>query len=157
MLINMFAMDDRTAYIEFIEHRYFGSVTAGDVDGVLDCFDDNADIVIRHGDLPERRFSPSPRHGQDKLLSFYQHLCANYNCWFGDFHHTIDIDEQLAASRFTVRLNPKANGLYAAFPEQQLLNCNFFEFADSRIKFMLIYYSNRTEGSADKPTGYPKP
>ena len=150
-------MDDRMAYIDFIEHRYFGSVAAGDEGGVLDCFDDDADIVIRHGDLPERRFSPSPRPGQDKLLNFYQHLCANYSCWFGDFHHTIDIDEQLAASRFAVRLKPKANGLYAAFSEQQLLNCNFFEFTDSRIKFMLIYYSNPAEGNADKPTGYPKP
>ena len=150
-------MDDRSAYIEFIERRYFGSVTAGDLDRVLDCFVDNAEIVLRHGDLPERRFAPSPRPGRDNLLSFYQHLCANYTCWFGDFHHTIDIDQQRAASRFNVRLNPKANGLYAAFPEQQLLNCNFFEFADGKIEFMLIYYANLAEGDADKPTGYPKP
>ena len=149
-------MENRAAYIEFIEHHYFGNVTTGDVERVMDCFVDNAKVVIRHGDLPERRFASSPRSGQNNLLNFYQHLCDNYACWFGDFQHTIDIDAQRAASRFRVRLNPRPDGLYSKFPVQQLSNCNFFEFTDGRIKYMLIYYANPANGDGEKPTGYPK-
>ena len=149
-------MENRDAYIEFIERHYFSNVATGDVDRVLDCFVNDAKVVIRHGDLPERRFAPSPGSGQDDLLSFYQHLCDNYTCWLRDFHHTNDIHAQRAASRFSVRLSPKPNGLYSKFPEQQLSNCNFFEFTDGRIKYMLIYYANLANGDDEKPTGYPK-
>ena len=148
-------MHSRSAYIDFIEGRYFGGVASGDLNGVLACFADDAQVVIRHGDLPERRYSPSPGPGQEELLSFFRHLCENYDCWFGDFRHTIDLDKQRAASRFIVRLNPKPDGLYSEFPEQQLMNSNFFEFDDGRITFMLIYYANTGDSDYEKPTGYP--
>ena len=35
------------------------------------------------------------------------------------------------------------------------MNSNFFEFADGRITFMLIYYANTGESDYRKPTGYP--
>lgn len=149
-------MENRAAYIEFIEHLYFGNVANGDVERVMDCFVDNAKVVIRHGDLPEQRFASSPRSGQDNLLNFYQHLCDNYTCRFGNFQHTIDINAKRAASRFCVRLNPRPDGIYSKFPVQQLSNCNFFEFANGGIKYMLIYYANSANGDDEKPTGYPK-
>lgn len=147
-------MKDRTAYIDFIERRYFGGVSAGDLEAVRDCFADHAEVLIRHGDNPERRYSPSPGPGQEPLLSFFEHLCGNYDCWFGEFHHTIDVDEQRAASRFVVRLTPRPDGLYADHPVQQLLNSNFFEFAGGRITFMMINYSNAA--GPNTPTGYPQ-
>ena len=103
-------MQTRSAYIDFIERRYFGGVASANLDQVLACFAADAQVVIRHGDLPERRYSPSPGPEQEELLSFLRHLCRNYDCWFGDFRHTIDLDKQRAASRFTVRLNPKPHG-----------------------------------------------
>ena len=147
-------MKDRSAYVDFIERRYFGKVSADDLKGVRDCFADDAEVLIRHGDNPERRYSPSPGPGQEPLLSFFEHLCGNYDCWFGQFRHTIDVDRQRAASRFAVRLTPKPEGLYADHPQQQLLNSNFFEFADGRITFMLINYAN--VGASEAPTGYPR-
>ena len=147
-------MKDRAAYIDFIERRYFGGVSAGDLEGVRDCFADDAEVLIRHGDNPERRYSPSPGPGQEPLPSFFEHLCGNYDCWFGEFRHTIDVEGQRAASRFAVRLTPRPGGLYADHPVQQLLNSNFFEFADGRITFMMINYSNAA--GPDTPTGYPK-
>ena len=146
-------MKDRSAYIDFIERRYFGNVSADDLQAVRDCFADDAEVLIRHGDNPERRYSPSPGPGQEPLGSFFEHLCGNYDCWFGHFRHTIDIDRQRAASRFVVRLTPKPGGLYADHPTQQLLNSNFFEFAGGRISFMLINYANAA--GPDTPTGYP--
>ena len=148
-------MQDRAAYIDFIERCYFGSVAAGDLGGILECFAEDAEVLIRHGDNPERRYSPSPGPGQEPALSFFKHLCENYDCWFGHFRHTIDFQNRRAASRFTVRLTPKPDGLYAAYPKQQLLNSNFFEFADGRITFMLIYYANIGAIDSQTPTGYP--
>ena len=148
-------MQNRSACIDFIERRYFGSVAAGDIDAVMDCFAADAQVLIRHGDQPERRFSPTPGSDQEPLASFFEHLCANYDCWFGDFTHTIDIGRQRAASRFKVRLTPRPDGLYSEFPVQQLMNSNFFEFDGARITFMLINYANTGESDSPKPTGYP--
>jgi len=148
-------MQDRPAYINFIERRYFGSVAAGDIEAVMDCFAADAQVVIRHGDYPERRFSPHPERGQEPLSSFFEQRCGNYDCWFGNFTHTVDLDQNRAASRFTVRLTPKRDGLYSEFPMQQLMNSNFFEFGAERIRFMLINYANTGAGDSPKPTGYP--
>ncbi|WP_446831860.1 nuclear transport factor 2 family protein [Candidatus Foliamicus sp.] len=150
-------MQDRSAYIDFIERRYFGAVSAGDVKAALRCFAEDAQVIIRHGDQPERRYSPSPGPGQEPLADFFEHLCANYDCWFGDFSHTVDAAHKRAASRFTVRLSPRADGLYGEFPAQTLMNSNFFEFAGERIAFMLIYYANTSDSDSPKPTGYPAP
>ena len=148
-------MDDRSAYTDFIERRYFGKVAAGDIEAVMNCFDANAQVVIRHGDQPERRYSPSPEPGQEPLTSFFEHLCGNYDCWFGDFTHTVDAERNRAASRFRVRLTPRPDGLYSEFPVQQLMNSNFFEFDRGRITFMLINYANTAGSDTPRPTGYP--
>lgn len=36
------------------------------------------------------------------------------------------------------------------------MNANFFEFADGRIAFMLIYYANIGAAEEETPTGYPR-
>lgn len=153
-------MNDRAAYVEFIEQRYFGNVAEGKFDEILNCFNDDAQVIIRHGDRPERRFALYPQAAESDLLSFYQHLCKNYECWFGNYQHYIDLEEGNAASRFTVRLTPEPTGAYANFPAQELHNCNFFEFRDGRISDMIIYYANSDAQTTnvpltEKPTGYP--
>ena len=154
-------MKNRRAYVEFIEDSYFGSVASGLYEKILDCFTDDARVIIRHGDNPERRFAVNPGDEELALASFYEHLCQNYDCWFGDFHHYVDLEQRCAASRFTVRLKPKPGGLYANESPQELRNCNFFDFHDHRIGDMIIYYSNPNESPDDattkeRPTGYPK-
>ena len=148
---------NRAACIEFIEHSYFGSVMQGDVAGIMQCFTADAAVVIRHGDNPERYFTAASANEATDLLGFYDHLCGNFEAWFGDFEHYIDIDQARAASRFTVRLTPKPDGLYADQGVQELHNCNFFEFRDDRISHMIIYYANpQSADAAVAPTGYPK-
>lgn len=156
-------MKDRNSYVEFIEERYFGSVANADLEQILQCFSDDARVLIRHGDLPERLFSMNPAAAESDLNGFYQHLCDNYDCWFGDYHHYIDLEQNSAASRFIVRLEPKSDSVYADAPTQELHNCNFFEFRDDRISEMIIYYSNPDretdfdDNQKNKPTGYPQP
>lgn len=146
---------DRAGCIKLIERDYFGSVAAGDFAAVKACFADDAKVVIRHGDTPARHFHLEPKRADEMPLieGFYGHLCGNYEPWFGDFHHTIDIEQQRAASRFTVKLKPLPGGDYPDAGVQCLKNCNFFEFVDERISWMMIYYSN-PEAQADSPTGY---
>ena len=155
-------MKDRFSYVEFIEQRYFGNVAESNFDEILGCFNDDAQVIILHGDKPERRFALYPQAAESDLLSFYQHLCDNYECWFGNYHHYIDLETDSAASRFTVRLTPNPTGIYASFPAQELRNCNFFEFRDGRISDMIIYYANPETQTTNKqptgkPTGYPSP
>jgi hypothetical protein len=152
---------DRASCISLIEETYFGNVAGGRIDAVIDCFANDAHVIIRHGDNPERLFGVRPSGGEIPLREFYDHLCGNYGAWFGDYEHYIDIDAQRAASRFTVRLTPNPDGLYAGADTQELLNCNFFEFRDDLISHMIIYYANPKAGAAGAgpsttPTGYPK-
>lgn len=149
---------DRESCIAFIEQTYFGNVRGGNVDAVMGCFTPDASLIIRHGDNPERHFGIHPAGEASPLREFYEHLCGNYDAWFGDFEHYIDTGEQRAASRFTVRLTPKPDGLYAGAGTQELLNCNFFEFHDDQISHMIIYYANPMAGigELETPTGYPR-
>ncbi len=146
---------DRDSCIAFIEHDYFGSVSAGDLDATMACFTEDARVVIRNGDQAVRRFAVQSTADAVPLEDFYRHLCGNYAAWFGDFWHVVDTAAARAASRFTVRLAPKTDGRYADAGEQTLLNCNFFEFDGAKIRDMIIYYAN--PGSAGlTPTGYPQ-
>ena len=147
---------DRESCIAFIEQTYFGNVRSGDITVVMSCFSRDARVIIRHGDNLERRFGIQPTDEESPLREFYEHLCGNYDAWFGDFEHYIDTEDRRAASRFTVRLTPKPDGLYAGAGTQELFNCNFFEFRDELISHMIIYYANPKAGASGTPTGYPK-
>jgi hypothetical protein len=145
---------EREAVIDFVEHAYFGSVQNQNIEAVMNCFQPRADVIIRHGDNPIRHFAAAPAAGQANLQDFYTHLCGNYDAWFGDFKHFVDVGAQRSACYFTVRLTPKTDGLYADAGVQELKNCNFFEYERDLIRHMIIYYSN-TGSAANTPTGYP--
>ena len=142
----------REAVITLVEDTYFGSVVQGDMAGILDCFTANAIITIRHGDEAPRLFYGQPGDGQLHLSDFYQHLLGQFDPWFGDYHHYYDAEAHTGASRFQVRLTPRADRPDVA--PQHLFNCNFFELEGDKIREMLIYYSN--PGAAEQSaTGYP--
>ena len=111
-------------------------------------------------DNPERRFAVAAPSNEIALSDLYEHLCRNYEAWFGNFRHFIDVEAKRAACHFDVRLTPSVAGLYANAGVQTLRNCNFFEFREDRIDRMTIYYANPQPGGAagrpaDAPTGYP--
>ena len=147
---------DHESCVRFVEQQYFGNVRDGNLDAVMACFKAGANVMIRHGDNPERVFIAGSTGEESELKEFYEHLCSNYHPWFGDFRHFIDTGQQRSACYFTVRLTPKAEGLYAGAGTQELHNCNFFEYRAGLIGHMIIYYSNSLAGGTDRPTGYPK-
>ena len=148
------SLTDREAVIDFVEQAYFGNVQRQDIAAVMDCFQPGAEVIIRHGDKPIRQFATATHGDTADLREFYAHLCGNYDAWFGDFTHIVDVDAQRSACYFTVRLTPKPEGLYADAGVQELQNCNFFEYENDRIRYMIIYYSN-SDSAEGAPTGYP--
>ena len=140
---------DRDGMIRLVEHDYFGNVAAARIDAALACFCDGAEVTIRHGDLEPRIF----RHGADQgaLEGFLRHLTQQYDPWFGDFEHYVDVEQQRIASRFTVRLTTR---MPESHPSTVLKNCNFFDLEDGQIRHMLIYYTNPGAESGEY-TGYP--
>jgi hypothetical protein len=150
------SFDNHESFRSFVEERYFGNVAGGKITAVMDCFEPGAEVVIRHGDNPVREFIARSEDGGTELREFYEHLCGNYEAWFGNFQHFIDVEQQRSACYFTVRLQPRPDGLYADTEIQELHNCNFFEYRDDRINQMIIYYSNPQADNADNPTGYPR-
>ena len=142
-------------YVDIVENRYFGNVKKADFGAVLDCFTDDATVLIYHGDNQPRHFSRDGSKG-DVLVSFFEHLNGNFEPNFENFVHYVDPTANRCASRFLVTLTPKADSDYFAQGQQLLNNCNFFDFRGELIEFMMIYYSNSRAQSQATPTGYPR-
>jgi hypothetical protein len=140
---------NREEMVQLVEDAYFGNVAAGRLSEALDCFCEGARVTIRHGDLPPRVFVKRDNDGT--LQDFLGHLTAHYDAWFGEFEHYVDVDAQRIASRFVVRLTTRKPDEH---PSAQLLNCNFFDLEDGRIRNMIIYYTNPGAGE-NGYTGYP--
>jgi hypothetical protein len=139
-------------YVRFVEDRYFGNVSRDRQAEVLDCFTADAEILIRHGDLPVRHLKARPEPGEPHLGDFWKHLNGNFAASFTAFEHFVDVAAQRCAATFTVTLTPRPGSAYAAQGVQTLQNCNFFWFRDERVRKMIVYYSN---SAGQGPTGYP--
>jgi len=147
----------RTELAALAEHRYFGAVTRGDLAAILDCFTDDAEIIIRHGDQPTRVLQASPTTGQPHISEFWKHLNANFEAAFTAFEHFVDEPAQRCAATFDVTLRPRPQSPYFERGTLRLYNCNFFWVRDGRIARMIVYYANPDTGgdAVGKPTGYP--
>ncbi|MCS6948161.1 MAG: nuclear transport factor 2 family protein [Steroidobacteraceae bacterium] len=148
---------ERTDYIDLVEKRYFGRVSAGDVDGACACFTGDAEILILHGDHPPRRFYAQPPAGEQHLTAFWRHLCDHFTARFDRFEHVVDTEAARCACTFTVTLTPKPDSPYVERGTLTLRNCNFFWLCDGKIARMVIYYANPDSGGdpIGRPTGYP--
>ena len=142
-------------YADIVENRYFGNVAGMNFSAVLECFTEDATVMIYHGDNPPRHFSRDGKHG-DILINFFEHLTGNFTARFENFVHYIDPQANRCASRFLVTLDPLPESDYFSNGQQQLNNCNFFDFRGGLIEHMIVYYSNSRAQSEATPTGYPK-
>jgi hypothetical protein len=147
-------------FVQLVEERYFGNVSRGRQAEVLACFTSDAEIVIRHGDLPVRILKGQPGPGESHLSDFWRHVNGNFQASFTEFQHFVDVANQRCAATFTVSLTPKPGSTYQALGRQTLHNCNFFWLRESLIERMVVYYSNPDAAAANipqanRPTGYP--
>ena len=123
---------DHADYPKLVEEAYFGAVMACDLEAILACFTDDAEVIIYHGDNPVREFRKTPGKGETDLREFYAHLCGNYHPHFEGFLHVVDTQQGRAASKFTVTLTPRDDGLYAGEEALTLNNSNFFLYRDDK-------------------------
>lgn len=147
--------NSRDDYVKLVEVEYFGNVTKNNIPAILECFTLDARVTIYHGDAVARRFAGRPAAGESPLRDFFDHLLANYNAGFANFHHYVDPPEQRCAAHFDVTLEPKAGSAYLSAGTRHLKNCNFFKCQDGKIHDMVLYYAH-PGADPTGPTGYPK-
>ncbi len=147
-------------YVRLVEERYFGNVSLNRQAEVLACFTQDAEILIRHGDIPTRILKGQPGPGESHISDFWQHLNSNFQAVFRNFAHFVDLEQRRCAATFQVTLTPRPGSGFESQGVQTLQNCNFFWLRGPLIERMIVYYANPGVASgepstANRPTGYP--
>ena len=121
-------MTNREQLIDMVVQKYFHSVDAYDVQGVLACFHDDATFTVRSG-------QPAQHKGMDEIKGMIDELFKNFpnKMVHKDFHHIIDVEEESIASRFKVELRSINN------EDVYQTNCNFFYLENGRFKDVHVY------------------
>ena len=118
-------------YLVNLVERYFSCVDANDLDGVLDCFTEDAVLTIQS--------AHSTHEGRDTgLRTMYEDLFATYRPRMRHIHftHVADPENNRVASQFTVELTDTEG------TELTLTNANFFYLRDLRFARVFVYMSD---------------
>lgn len=121
---------NRQHYIDLVEACYFGNVDDKHLQPVLDCFHPDALLTVQT--------APITHEGRDQgIREMFETLFSSYETiWHGDFTHTVDVEGQRIASRFTVRLKDfEGNDI-------ELYNSNFWYCRDGRFKRVYVFMSS---------------
>ena len=114
--------------IELVEASYFYNVDNKNLDDVIACFTEDAELTVQTAHVTHRRHDGIRRMFGD----FMRDTPVIYH---GDYSHVVDVDNQLIASQFIAR-NELADG-----SEIAMRNCNFFVLRDGRFGKVTIYMS----------------
>jgi ketosteroid isomerase-like protein len=118
-------------YLVNLVERYFSCVDNNDLDGVLDCFTEDAVLTIRS--------AHSTHSGRDtELRRMYEELFATYKPRMRHIHftHVADPANARISSQFTVELTDTGGN------EVTLTNCNFFYLEGLRFHRVFVYMSD---------------
>lgn len=118
-------------YIDIVTKRYFHAVDNKDLQGILDCF---------HEDAFLHEMTSDTRHdGRDVGIKgmFERLLEDNGRIWHGNFVHTVDTEGEAICSQFSVEIEPKDLNL----EEQRYENCNRFYLKDGKFTEVYVYMS----------------
>ena len=118
-------------YLVNLVERYFSCVDDNDLDGVLDCFTEDAVLTIQS--------AHSTHTGRDgELRRMYEDLFATYAPRMRHIHftHVADPANNRIASQFTVELTDTEGN------EVTLTNCNFFYLEGLRFRRVFVYMSD---------------
>jgi ketosteroid isomerase-like protein len=120
-------------YVHMVENQYFANVDARDLEGVLDCFCEDAVFTIQS--------AHSVHKGRDsEIREMYINLFANYEpkMIHKDFRHVVDTENSCCSAQFNVELI-ETGGSEEIF----LTNCNFFYFnEEGKFKEVYVYMSD---------------
>ncbi|MFA1820046.1 nuclear transport factor 2 family protein [Virgibacillus oceani] len=121
-------MKEREYLIDMVISNYFESVDNYDVNGVLDCFWEDATFTVRSG-------QPAKHNGKEEIREMFTELFKSFpkKMVHKDFKHIVDEDEESIASQFNVEL------MSGDKEEVYQTNCNFFYLEDGKFKDVYVY------------------
>lgn len=121
----------REYYVDMVENRYFGNVDAKNLEGVLDCFREDAVFTIQS--------TFTTHKGRDVgIKQMFENLFETYSpkIVHRDFDHIVDTGSGCCSSRFKVELVDEEGA------ELNYSNCNFFYLdEDGRFERVFVWFS----------------
>ena len=118
----------REWYVELAEKRYFGNVDKKNLQGVLDCFNEDAVFTIQS--------SFTVHSGRDTgIRAMFERLFEYKTILHTDFETIVDLNNESISSRFRVELDP------ASGPHIQLLNVNHWYLRDGKFQRVYVWMS----------------
>ncbi len=120
---------------------YFGNVIKEDLEGVLACFTDDAEVTIYDGDNAVRRTYRAPTGDQPSMEAFYEAFFKTNITAVDDYVHTIDVEAERCATNFTLTLTPKADSGSGTGEPRTFHNSNFFRCRNGKIYAMTVYFA----------------
>lgn len=118
-------------YVVNLVERYFSCVDNNDLEGVLDCFTEDAVFTIQS--------AHAVHEGRDTgIRQMFEELFATYKPRMRHIHftHVADPENNRVASQFTVELTDTEG------TEVTLTNANFFYLRDLRFQRVFVYMSD---------------
>jgi len=119
---------DRNYLTDMAQYKYFESVDNYDLEGVLDCFCEDATFTVRSG-------NPAKHHGIAEIKEMFVELFKGFpnKMVHKDFNHIVDEENGCIASQFNVELMSADNN------EVYQTNCNFFYLENGKFKDVHVY------------------
>jgi ketosteroid isomerase-like protein len=131
-------------YVDMVEEKYFANVDRKNLDGVLECFAEDAVFTIQsHFTVHEGRDAG--------IKKMFEGLFATYEpkIVHKDFEHVVDVENNRCSAKFNVELVEADGGKELTFS-----NCNFF-FLDENGKFerVFVWFSGENVLVSPPPIG----
>ena len=118
----------RDQLIDLATNKYFGNVDKKNLDTVLDCFHDNAMLIVQTSFTVHR--------GKDELRRMFADFMGNYDMIaHRDFTCTVDERNGRITASFVVELVDKAGG------KTFLENTNFWRIRGDKFQEVYVYMS----------------
>lgn len=121
----------REYYVDIVENRYFGNVDVKNLEGVLDCFGDDAVFTIQSAFTTHEGRDAGIRQMFENLFETYSPKIVHRS-----FDHVVDAESGRCSSRFEVEL------VDGEGEEFNYSNCNFFYLdEEGRFERVFVWFS----------------
>lgn len=121
----------REYYVDMVENRYFGNVDAKNLEGVLDCFCEDAVFTIQSAFTTHEGRDTGIRRMFENLFETYSSRIVHR-----EFEHIVDPEHGSCSARFEVEL------IDVQGAELRYSNCNFFYLNDAgKFERVFVWFS----------------
>lgn len=115
-------------YVDMVEQKYFANVDRKNLEGVLECFAEDAVFTIQSHFTVHEVCDAGVKEMFENLFTTYEPKIVHK-----DFEHVVDEEHNSCSAKFNVELAQKEDEKEVTFS-----NCNFF-FLDENGKFSRVF------------------